>query len=210
MTLSNYDKAKHDAALLFCQTDHTEIIERFNLSKQDGFLPLHFFGQPFRLSLTTGAVERMREGAWIEAGFNEAMTLYDLLGYAQPRCHASGRMVNTKSLYAHITAAAPSPGNFYRRQEELFDKQSDKMMHVLESLGGKALPQADAAAQFAVFDDLTMQVHFWCSDEDFPPSLELFWDENVLQYMHYETVWYANGFIVSEIEAHCTRSDSHL
>ena len=61
------------------------------------------------------------------------------------------------------------------------------------------------AAQFNVVDDLAMQVHFWCADEDFPPSLELFWDENVLQYMHYETVWYANGFILEELEAQCRK-----
>ena len=201
MTRSNYEVAKHDAARLFCQTDHTALAKRFGLVEASGFLNLTFFQQPFRLSLETGLVERLIGDVWTEVGFNEAMTIYDLLGYAQPTCHANGNMMNTKSLSAKMSApSAPSTSSFYKRQEALFQECASGLQGALESLGGQPLGKADASAQFNVVDDLAMQVHFWCADEDFPPSLELFWDENVLQYMHYETVWYANGFIISEIE----------
>ena len=50
-----------------------------------------------------------------------------------------------------------------------------------------------------------MQIQLWLPDEDFPASLQFFWDENVLQYMHYETVWYANGFILEELEVQCRK-----
>ena len=50
---------------------------------------------------------------WSEAQFNETMTIYDLLGYAQPSCHASGTMVNMKSLHTKIAATAPQPSSIY-------------------------------------------------------------------------------------------------
>ena len=147
------------------------------------------------------------EGAWSEAQFNEAMTIYDLLGYAQPACHASKTMINMKSLHTKIAATAPRPSSIYAAQEArlaaLEAQKSGILAHAAQAIGGAPLDKADASAQFTVINDLTMQVQLWLPDEDFPASLQFFWDENVLQYMHYETVWYANGFILEELEAQC-------
>ena len=149
------------------------------------------------------------ETTWSEAGFNEAMTIYDLLGYAQPACHASGTMINMKSLHTKIAATAPRPSSIYAAQEArlaaLEAQKSGILTQAAQAIGGAPLDKADASAQFTVMDDLAMQVHLWLPDEDFPASLQFFWDENVLQYMHYETVWYANGFILEELEAQCRK-----
>lgn len=147
------------------------------------------------------------ETTWSEAQFNEAMTIYDLLGYAQPACHASKTMINMKSLHTKIAATAPRPSSIYAAQEArlaaLEAQKSGILAQAARALGGTPLDKADASAQFTVMDDLTMQVQLWLPDEDFPASLQFFWDENVLQYMHYETVWYANGFILEELDAQC-------
>ena len=149
------------------------------------------------------------EGTWSEAQFNEAMTIYDLLGYAQPACHASKTMINMKSLHTKIAATAPRPSSIYAAQEArlaaLEAQKSGILAHAAQAIGGAPLDKADASAQFTVINDLTMQIQLWLPDEDFPASLQFFWDENVLQYMHYETVWYANGFILEELEAQCRK-----
>ncbi len=149
------------------------------------------------------------ETTWSEAQFNEAMTIYDLLGYAQPTCHASKTMINMKSLHTKIAATAPRPSSIYAAQEArlaaLEAQKSGILAQAARALGGAPLDKADASAQFTVINDLTMQVQLWLPDEDFPASLQFFWDENVLQYMHYETVWYANGFILEELEAQCRK-----
>ena len=156
---------------------------------------------------TAGAPDSPAEGTWSEAQFNEAMTIYDLLGYAQPTCHASKTMINMKSLHTKIAATAPRPSSIYAAQEArlaaLEAQKSGILAQAARALGGAPLDKADASAQFTVINDLTMQVQLWLPDEDFPASLQFFWDENVLQYMHYETVWYANGFILEELEAQC-------
>ena len=149
------------------------------------------------------------ETTWSEAKFNEAMTIYDLLGYAQPTCHASKTMINMKSLHTKMVATAPRPSSIYSPQEARLAayeaQQSGILAQAARALGGAPLDKADASAQFTVINDLTMQVQLWLPDEDFPASLQFFWDENVLQYMHYETVWYANGFILEELEAQCRK-----
>ena len=149
------------------------------------------------------------ETTWSEAQFNEAMTIYDLLGYAQPTCHANKTMVNMKSLHTKKASTAPRPSSIYAAQEARLAayeaQQSGILAQAAQAIGGAALNKADASAQFTVINDLTMQIQLWLPDEDFPASLQFFWDENVLQYMHYETVWYANGFILEELEAQCRK-----
>ncbi len=218
MAESNYEKTKRSCAQAFCETDHSALIERFGLGQDADYLYVRFFEQPFRLSKRTGIIERREEceasGAptettWPEAQFNEAMTIYDLLGYAQPACHASGTMINMKSLHTKIAATAPRPSSIYTAQEArlaaLEAQKSGILAQAAQTIGGAPLDKADASAQFTVINDLTMQIQLWLPDEDFPASLQFFWDENVLQYMHYETVWYANEFILEELEAQCLK-----
>ena len=158
---------------------------------------------------STAAPGVSTETTWSEAQFNEAMTIYDLLGYAQPACHASGTMINMKSLHTKIAATAPRPSSIYAAQEArlaaLEAQKSGILAKAAQAHCGAPLDKADASAQFTVINDLTMQIQLWLPDEDFPASLQFFWDENVLQYMHYETVWYANGFILEELEAQCRK-----
>jgi hypothetical protein len=52
---------------------------------------------------------------------------------------------------------------------------------------------------FPVFDELTVRLKFYHADEDFPASLVLLWEENTLQYIYYETVFYIAGFLLRSI-----------
>lgn len=214
---SNYDITKRACAQTFCASDHTRVVEQFGLSHDADYWYLTFFQQPFRVSKHTGVVERHTNiksakadadksthnvacTTWEEAEFNESMCVYDLLTNAQPNCCASNCMVNMQSLHTQIAAAAPSSGGFYRKQEahlaHVETQHPGTLQRAMTTLGGAPLNKADVSSQFIVFDTLAMQIHLWLADEDFPASLQLFWDKNVLQYLHYETVWYANGFIL--------------
>ena len=270
MPESNYEIAKRSSARLFCQTDHSQLIQRFGVQEKGGFLLVPFFGKPFRLNLETGTVERCVECCaesltechagcsakssvvhpaerqserpavhsvecdsvlpaerpleravtppepcmWVQTHYDEAMTLYDLFSYAKPTCKASNIMVNMKSLHLQVAASAPSSTPFYARQEAAFAKAEERcpgiVNRALSLYGGCELhAAADCAFQFNVLSDLNMQVHFWLADEDFPASLQLYWDKTVLDYMHYETVWYANSFILNELVALLPRLPYH-
>ena len=60
--------------------------------------------------------------------------------------------------------------------------------------------RGDVAYQIPLFDFLPVIFQFWNSDEEFPPSLKFFTDKNMLEYMHYETVWFAMSHLLERIE----------
>ena len=44
-------------------------------------------------------------------------------------------------------------------------------------------------------DGLPIAIQFWFSDEDFPAQVRWYWDENALQYIKYETMYFAVGHL---------------
>ena len=66
-------------------------------------------------------------------------------------------------------------------------------------MGGTAIPLGDLGFSFPVFEELSVRLKFYGSDEDFPASVVLLWDENMLQYVYYETVFYIAGFLLRRI-----------
>ena len=51
-----------------------------------------------------------------------------------------------------------------------------------------------------MFDFLPMRFAFWRSDEDFPAEIKMLWDSNIMQFMHYETIWFAAGHLLARLE----------
>ena len=50
------------------------------------------------------------------------------------------------------------------------------------------------------FDFLPMMLQFWNSDEEFPANLKIMWDENVLDYVRYETTFFIVSHMLSCIK----------
>ena len=69
-----------------------------------------------------------------------------------------------------------------------------------EALGGRKLPNGDLGYAVELFDGLEIAMQFWFADEDFPPSLRYLWDENALQYLRYETMYFARNCLMRRIE----------
>lgn len=45
-----------------------------------------------------------------------------------------------------------------------------------------------------------MMLQFWNSDEEFPASLKIMWDENILDYLHYETTFFIVSHMLCRIQ----------
>ena len=56
------------------------------------------------------------------------------------------------------------------------------------------------AYRLPLFDFLPVILQFWDSDEEFEPVLKIMWDENLLDYMHYETSYLALGHLWKRME----------
>lgn len=57
----------------------------------------------------------------------------------------------------------------------------------------------DAAYGIELFDGLSIVVQLWLGDEEFPPNLRFLWDENALDYIRYETMYFAKGMLLERI-----------
>ena len=59
--------------------------------------------------------------------------------------------------------------------------------------------QGDVSFAFELFDGLRIWLQFWEGDEEFPPRLRFLWDENALQYLKYETMYFAVPLLLQRI-----------
>ena len=60
--------------------------------------------------------------------------------------------------------------------------------------------KGDVSYEIPVFDFLSIIVQFWESDDEFDASLQILVDKNVLQFMRYETMWYAVDHMLDRIK----------
>ena len=43
-------------------------------------------------------------------------------------------------------------------------------------------------------------LQFWQADEEFPPKLVLLWDQNTIEFMHFETTFYLQGDLLERLK----------
>ena len=43
-------------------------------------------------------------------------------------------------------------------------------------------------------------MQLWFPEEEFPAGLRLLWDENALQYIKYETMYFAKGILLQRLK----------
>ena len=53
------------------------------------------------------------------------------------------------------------------------------------------VPGGDLGYAAELFDGLRIGIQFWFGDEEFFPRVRYLWDENALQYLRYETMYFA-------------------
>ena len=57
--------------------------------------------------------------------------------------------------------------------------------------------RGDVAYRIPVFGNLCVIFRLWDSDEEFPAQLQFLCDRNMLDFMHYETVWFLISHIIT-------------
>ena len=200
--ISNYEIMKRQMQKEFLKYDQENMIRKFRLKHDPEFLYIRFVGKDYRIGRKDGLVSGSEDGfqTACEAGYNEAMTIYDVLCYSRDDCRLSGEFVNMRSLSSIQGGSRPVGSGLFSGKLSQFDHQEKALAAACESLGGIRTGKGDVAYQIPLFAFLPVLFQFWNSDEEFPPSLLLFTDKNMLDYMHYETVWFAMSHLLERIE----------
>jgi len=196
---SNYDVTRDRVEGEFLKYNQESMIQKFRLANDRDYLYLCFVGQDYRINRKTGRVERLASGEVIHAGFNETMTIFDVLCESRPDCRLSGEFVRVNDLDG-VPRTASLGGNLFDGSAKAFTRRTEALKAACERLGGTAGDVGDVSYRLPLFDFLPVMLQFWDADEEFDAVLKLMWDRRTLDFMRYETTWYAAGHLLERLE----------
>lgn len=88
---NNYAIQAEQARKLFCAHDLDAVARAHGLRTDADFLYLHLLSEDYRVSRSSGHIARREGEAWLPAdGFDETLTIFDLLCDAKPGRRAAG------------------------------------------------------------------------------------------------------------------------
>ena len=189
----NYALQAEAARLRFLTYDKTTMPVR----KDADFLHLAFCGSDYHVSRKDGHIFRRVGNEWLSAdSHGEVLTIFDYLCDAKPDRISAGIFVSMASLGGHVhTGLADRSGPL----EWAIDADPAAFCRACLELGGRESAGGDLCFELKIFPELPVRLQFWHADEDFPPKLDLYWDKNALQFLRYETLWYAAGVLRRQI-----------
>ena len=194
---SNYDVTRDRVESEFLKYDQESMIEKFHLVHDTNFIYIRFLSQDYRINRRTGRVERLPEA--VHAGFHETMTIFDVLCESKPDCRLSGEFVRVNDLDG-VTKTARLGGNLFDGSAKAFTHRVDALKAACEKLGGTAGTVGDVSYRIPMFDFFPVTLQFWDADDEFDSVLKIMWDRRTLDFMRYETTWYAAGHLLGRIE----------
>ena len=194
--MNNYELSRDRAQDYFLSFDQQQILDTWHLRSDAHWLYLDFLNRPYRICRSTGSIFRCWSGE--QAGFNEVLSIFDLLCHEGSGKHISGNFAPVNSLKNRPRAIGVGT-DFHTKTAAVFDRNPELFQKVCLSLGADPVPMGDLGFRFPLFRELSVIIKFYRSDDEFPAALTLLWDENTLQYMFYETVFYIAGFLLSTL-----------
>ncbi len=188
--IDNYMIQAQQAQAHFLTYDQNALIAKTGVAADENYLYPVLFQQKYRLCRITGSM--YRENGTL-AGFEEIMTVLDILCDCREDRKITGMwngMQNFGLLFhQNLLEKGKDPFAAY------FDHAPEVFHRRCLALGGEPISGADMGYAIPVMDELKIAVQFWHSDEDFPAQVRYFWDENALQYIRYETMYFAVGHL---------------
>ena len=194
----NYLIQAQQAKRRFLTYDQQKLIQKLKLSHDEVYLYPCLLGKKYRLNRETADLERWEGEQWQDANtFSEVMTLLDLV------CDS-----REDRFLCHRWKSMESFGLMFHQNllQDSKDPTALKIHHNPEAfryaccaLSGEEISGADMGYSVELFDGLRIGIQFWYGDEEFLPRLRYLWDENAMQYIRYETMYYAIGLLKRQI-----------
>lgn len=200
MARSNYEITRDNMQIKFLEYDQEHMVKKFGLRYDSQYLYLPFVGRDYRIGRKNGKVE------WSEdnflhagpAGFNEALSIYDVLCCSKEHCRLSGQFCTVNQLKGIIQSCRVG-GGLFQPVARFFNGRTVQLDRACAALGGQREALGDVAYRLYPFPFFPIILRFWAADEDFPPNLTILWDENTLDFVHYETTYYIQGHLLDRL-----------
>lgn len=194
----NYLLQAAQAKTRFLTYDQEAIIQKLSLTFDEDYLYIPMLSRRYRVSRASGDMEKQVRGLWEDGNSHaEVMTLLDLLCDCKPNRYLTGRLKSMSDFgllfHQNLLENAKDPW------ARLFQDRLEQFHKACRALNGQKLSMGDAAYAIELFDGLSIVVQLWLGDEEFPPNLRFLWDENALDYIRYETMYFAKGMLLERI-----------
>lgn len=199
--ISNYDITRNKMEQAFVRYDQQAMIDKFHLRHTPEHLFITFIGENYRIDRLTGKVDRCATdgAACVHAGFNESMTIFDVLCCSKPGCRLSGEYATVTNLPGIANISAPGAGT-YAETARIFTNRCDALRQACRRLNGVEQKTGDVSYLIPLFDFMPVILQFWDADDEFDAVLKIMWDKNTLDFMHFETTFYAAGHLMKRLE----------
>ena len=194
--MSNYDQMLALGQRLFLNWDQQEMLRRYHLESDEGYLYLRYLGQRHRIDRNTAVVENL--DARKTADCAASLSIFDYLCRDNVLPGMSGRWRAVNAL-KHAGQSSPNAAELHKRHAIRMQDHIPALKQALQELALAPFPQGDAACTFEVFPGFYAVFQFWEGDEEFPPSVRFLWDDNALSYLRFETLFYVMGGFLERI-----------
>ena len=194
----NYKIQAGQAKQHFLTYDQDRLIRKLKAKADEQHIYVNFLCEPYRLNRTTGDVQRCLDGEWVDGNsFGEVMTLLDLVCDSREDRWLTGRWrsMGDMGMQFHQNLLEEKRD----KMADLVDQDPERFRRACGAMGGRPIPGADMAYAIELFDGLEIGIQFWFGDDEFYPRLRYLWDENALQYLRYETMYYAVGLLCQRL-----------
>lgn len=198
---SNYDIMRDRMELEFAKYDQTAMIQKFSLQNDADFLYIRFVGRDYRIDRKNGRIEWYSDltDIYVHAGYNESMTIFDVLAWSKPDCRLDGRFVPVGELPGTAKSASAA-GRLFAAQSGIFAGRCDALREACRKLGGTFGTIGDVCSTLPLFDFLPVVLQFWDADEEFGAVLKFMWDYNAIDFMHFETIAFATFHLIERLK----------
>lgn len=200
MRRDNYEIAKDGARALFLNYDVEAILRTREAEGDANALYLTFIGRRFRIDRADGRVELLGAGGEVlrEANYREALTIYDVLCYENGPRAIAGRWTPLSGL-APLSGQGGGDEELYGPTARFFAGRQDALRSACRALGGTPEGKGDVAYRIELWPGFDALFEFWDADDEFPPTAQIMWDANTIRFVHYETVWYIAGCLLTRL-----------
>lgn len=198
---NNYLIQASQAKQRFLTYDQQKLIAKFGLKHDSEYLYVFLLGQEYRIGRSTGDMERLLDGTWVDGNsYEEVMTILDLVCDSREDRHPSHSWKSMLSFgmmfHQNLLEEKRDPW------AERFQENPEGLRRACEALGGKPIPGGDIAYGIPFFEELKVGIQFWEGDEEFFPRVRWVWDGNARMYLRYETMYFAVGLLLRRIGEH--------
>lgn len=107
----------------------------------------------------------------------------------------SGRMLHYRDVPDGNIYYSNFNGRCLIRLAKTFKKDPDKLAKALEAIGGIHMDKADIAFEVPFMKNIILYVLYWKGDEEFPPSTQILFSDNVQYYFSAEDLAFVGDIL---------------